>query len=162
VTAFGLQQTVPTLDGFTVRLDNLLGGGHVDGVVHRAVHRRRRRRGRPGAAAGWAAGHGGRAGARRGATLGAARGGGRAGRLPGAIYESETFRRSCQRLGISLQPARPGTPTDKGIVERTLQSVNTLFCQHVAGYTAFDALDRSAAQGLSGVAAGRATATHRS
>jgi hypothetical protein len=53
----------------------------------------------------------------------------------GAIYESETFRGACERLGISLQPARPGTPTDKGIVERTLQSVNTLFCQHVAGYT---------------------------
>jgi transposase InsO family protein len=53
----------------------------------------------------------------------------------GAIYESETFRRSCELLGISLQPARPGTPTDKGIIERTLQSVNTLFCQHVAGYT---------------------------
>jgi transposase InsO family protein len=53
----------------------------------------------------------------------------------GAIYESETFRRSCELLGISLQPARPGTPTDKGVIERTLQSVNTLFCQHVAGYT---------------------------
>ncbi|MCE3551949.1 Mu transposase C-terminal domain-containing protein [Pseudonocardia sp. RS11V-5] len=53
----------------------------------------------------------------------------------GAIYESATFRRSCELLGISLQPARPDTPTDKGIIERTLQSVNTLFCQHVAGYT---------------------------
>jgi transposase InsO family protein len=62
----------------------------------------------------------------------------------GAIYESETFRHSCERLGISLQPARPGTPTDKAIIERTLQSVNTLFCQHVAGYTGRDVSHRGA------------------
>ncbi|WP_433282870.1 Mu transposase C-terminal domain-containing protein [Pseudonocardia xinjiangensis] len=53
----------------------------------------------------------------------------------GKIYLSETFRRSCEFLGISLQPTRPHTPTDKAIVERTFGSINTLFCQHVAGYT---------------------------
>lgn len=52
----------------------------------------------------------------------------------GKVYISETFRRSCEVLGISLQPARPKTPTDKSIVERTFGSINTLFCQHVAGY----------------------------
>lgn len=52
----------------------------------------------------------------------------------GKVYISETFRRSCEVLGISLQPARPHTPTDKGIIERTFGSINTLFCQHVAGY----------------------------
>jgi putative transposase len=38
------------------------------------------------------------------------------------------------RLGISVQPARPHTPTDKPIVEATFESINTLFCQHVASY----------------------------
>lgn len=52
----------------------------------------------------------------------------------GAIFVSDTFTRACRRLGISLQPAHPGTPTDKGIVERTFGSIRTLFCQHVAGY----------------------------
>ena len=32
-------------------------------------------------------------------------------------------------------PAVRDTPTDKGVVESTLGSLNTLFCQHVAGYT---------------------------
>jgi transposase InsO family protein len=40
----------------------------------------------------------------------------------------------CARLGISIQPAQPHKPTDKGVVERTFSSINTLFCQHVAGY----------------------------
>lgn len=53
----------------------------------------------------------------------------------GKVFVSETFTRVCERLGISVQPARPGTPTDKPIVESTLGSINTLFAQHVAGYT---------------------------
>jgi hypothetical protein len=32
--------------------------------------------------------------------------------------------------------ARPRTPTDKPIVEATFGSIKTLFCQHVASYTA--------------------------
>jgi hypothetical protein len=52
----------------------------------------------------------------------------------GTVFISETFVRACDRLGISVQPARPGTPTDKGIVERTFLSIRTLFSQHVAGY----------------------------
>lgn len=52
----------------------------------------------------------------------------------GAIYLSATFKRACRTLGISLQPARPYTPTDKSVVERTFLSINTLFCQHVDGY----------------------------
>ncbi|GII56031.1 hypothetical protein Pth03_44200 [Planotetraspora thailandica] len=52
----------------------------------------------------------------------------------GAVFLSETFLRACRKLGISVQPAHPGTPTDKGNVERTFGSINTLFCQHVAGY----------------------------
>ncbi|MCK9871405.1 Mu transposase C-terminal domain-containing protein [Nocardiopsis dassonvillei] len=53
----------------------------------------------------------------------------------GRVFISETFVRACERLGISMLLARPRTPTDKAIVERTFGSINTLFCQHVAGYT---------------------------
>ena len=56
----------------------------------------------------------------------------------GRVYLSETFLRACTTLGISVQPARPYTGSDKAIVERTFESINTLFCQHVAGYTGRD------------------------
>jgi transposase InsO family protein len=52
----------------------------------------------------------------------------------GSVYMSETFLRACRGLGVSVQPARPYTPTDKGVVERTFASINSLFCQHVNGY----------------------------
>ncbi|WP_081968017.1 Mu transposase C-terminal domain-containing protein [Mycobacterium kyorinense] len=52
----------------------------------------------------------------------------------GKAYLSQTFRQACCTLGINLQPAHPDTPTDKPKVERTLQSVATLFAQEVAGY----------------------------
>jgi transposase InsO family protein len=52
----------------------------------------------------------------------------------GSVYMAETFLRACRHLGISVQPARPYTPTDKGAVERTFGSINTLFCQHIHGY----------------------------
>lgn len=52
----------------------------------------------------------------------------------GSVYMSETFLRACRYLGISVQPARPYTPTDKSIIERTFSSINTLFCQHIHGY----------------------------
>lgn len=52
----------------------------------------------------------------------------------GAVFMSRTFMSACQCLGVSVQPAHPGTPTDKALVERTFSSINTLFCQHVAGY----------------------------
>jgi putative transposase len=53
----------------------------------------------------------------------------------GRVFVSETFERACDRLGISVQPARKGTPTDKAVVEATNEAVKTLFSQHVAGYT---------------------------
>lgn len=52
----------------------------------------------------------------------------------GSVYMAEAFRRACRTLGISVQPARPYTPIDKAIVERTFGSINTLFCQHINGY----------------------------
>ena len=53
----------------------------------------------------------------------------------GKVFLSDTFFSACQALGISLQPARALTPTDKAVVERTFNSINTLFCQHLSGYT---------------------------
>ncbi|MEX5712943.1 integrase [Parafrankia sp. FMc6] len=53
----------------------------------------------------------------------------------GKVFVSDTFTRACERLGISVQPCRPGTPTDKAVVEATFASINSLFCQHVAAYT---------------------------
>jgi hypothetical protein len=52
----------------------------------------------------------------------------------GKAYLSAAFKNACRALGISLQPAHPDTPTDKPVVERTLQSVGTLFAQYVTGY----------------------------
>lgn len=53
----------------------------------------------------------------------------------GKVFLSDTFTRACERLGVSVQRARPRTPTDKAIVEATFSSINTLLCQHVASYT---------------------------
>ncbi|QNA73116.1 transposase family protein [Streptomyces sp. So13.3] len=60
----------------------------------------------------------------------------------GKVFVSDTFTAACRTLGISVQPARPATPTDKGIVERTFSSINTLFCQHVAGYVGSNVTQR--------------------
>ncbi len=60
----------------------------------------------------------------------------------GKVFVSEVFTRAADTLGISVQPARKQTPTDKQIVERTFESINTLFCQHVAGYTGRDVANR--------------------
>ncbi|MGA4851289.1 Mu transposase C-terminal domain-containing protein [Streptomyces sp. G5(2025)] len=56
----------------------------------------------------------------------------------GKVFISDTFLRACERLGVSVQRARPRTPTDKAIVEATFSSINTLFSQHLAGYTGRD------------------------
>jgi hypothetical protein len=53
----------------------------------------------------------------------------------GKVFVSESFRASCAFLGISFQPARKATGTDKPHIERTLGSVATLFAQYVVGYT---------------------------
>ena len=60
----------------------------------------------------------------------------------GRVFVSEVFTRACARLGVSIQPARKGTPTDKPIVERQFSSIGTLFCQHVAGYTGYNVTRR--------------------
>ncbi|WP_020550095.1 DDE-type integrase/transposase/recombinase [Embleya scabrispora] len=53
----------------------------------------------------------------------------------GKVFVSESFVAACETLGISVQPAPPRRPTAKAVVERTFGAINTLFCQHVAGYT---------------------------
>jgi transposase InsO family protein len=53
----------------------------------------------------------------------------------GKVFTSRTFLTACALQGISVQLARKATPTDKAIVERTFDSLKTLFCQHVRGYT---------------------------
>lgn len=60
----------------------------------------------------------------------------------GKMYMSETFLRACENLGISLQPSRPRTSTDNAVIERTFESINTLFCQYVRGYVGRDAAHR--------------------
>ncbi|MDQ2739581.1 MAG: integrase, partial [Actinomycetota bacterium] len=60
----------------------------------------------------------------------------------GKVFVSDTFTRACDRLGVSVQRARPRTPTDKPIVETTFSSINSLFCQHVASYTSFNTTRR--------------------
>ena len=60
----------------------------------------------------------------------------------GRVFLSEVFLRAAGTLGISVQPAHQLTPTDKATIERTFLSVNTLFCQHVAGYTSRDVTRR--------------------
>ena len=61
----------------------------------------------------------------------------------GKVFVSDTFTRACDRLGVSVQRARPHTPTDKPVVEATLGAINTLFCQHVAFYTGSNTTLRS-------------------
>ncbi|NAZ82008.1 DDE-type integrase/transposase/recombinase, partial [Kineococcus sp. R8] len=53
----------------------------------------------------------------------------------GKVFLSRRFQDACASLGVSLQPAAPRTPTDKGVVERTFSSLNTLFVQYLAAYT---------------------------
>ncbi|MFF0390528.1 Mu transposase C-terminal domain-containing protein [Kitasatospora sp. NPDC004615] len=60
----------------------------------------------------------------------------------GRIFLSAAFLAACESLGISVQPTPPRRPTAKGHVERAFGSVNTLFCQHVAGHTGSNVLRR--------------------
>ncbi|NVI89855.1 Mu transposase C-terminal domain-containing protein [Actinomadura sp. BRA 177] len=53
----------------------------------------------------------------------------------GKVFISDAFTRACDRLGISVQRARPNTPTDKAVVEATFPSINSLFTQYLAAHT---------------------------
>ncbi|WP_078493204.1 DDE-type integrase/transposase/recombinase [Streptomyces griseorubens] len=56
----------------------------------------------------------------------------------GTVFTGQTFFDACSYLGISVRPARKRTPTDKAIVERTFESIKSLFSQHVNSYTGRD------------------------
>jgi hypothetical protein len=52
----------------------------------------------------------------------------------GKAFVSRNFRASCQFLGIDLQPAHPGSPTEKPHIEKMMSTVATQFAQFVSGY----------------------------
>ena len=60
----------------------------------------------------------------------------------GRVFVSAAFLAACETLGVSVQPAPPRSPAAKGAVERTFGSINSLFAQHVAGYTGSHVLER--------------------
>ncbi len=60
----------------------------------------------------------------------------------GKVYVSELVRSVCRRLGISIQPARPYTPTDKAVVERWFLTLRTGLLQNLKGYKGPDVFSR--------------------
>lgn len=61
----------------------------------------------------------------------------------GKVYVGRTFLAACERLQISVVKSAPRTPTDKPHIERLFSAVNTLFVQHLAGYTGRSVTRRS-------------------
>jgi transposase InsO family protein len=60
----------------------------------------------------------------------------------GKIYLSEHLLSVCARLGISVQPARPYTPTDKAAVERFFRTVREDLLAALPGYKGPDIYSR--------------------
>ncbi|MFG2304538.1 Mu transposase C-terminal domain-containing protein [Actinacidiphila glaucinigra] len=60
----------------------------------------------------------------------------------GRVFVSTSFVTACGSLGISVQPVPPANGPAKGGVERTFGSINTQFCQYVAGYTGSNVTQR--------------------
>ncbi|WP_443048412.1 integrase [Streptomyces sp. NBC_00053] len=52
----------------------------------------------------------------------------------GKAFISENFRAACRSLEINFQPCHPRSPAEKPHIERTLESVATLFCQFLPGH----------------------------
>ncbi|WP_367826660.1 integrase [Streptomyces sp. LMG1-1-1.1] len=52
----------------------------------------------------------------------------------GKAFISDNFRSACRSLEITFQPCHPRSPAEKPHIERTLESVATLFCQFLPGY----------------------------
>lgn len=52
----------------------------------------------------------------------------------GKDYLSTVFTSACRKYGIDITMSAIHTPTDKGMVERNFQSINTLFTQRLPGY----------------------------
>jgi transposase InsO family protein len=60
----------------------------------------------------------------------------------GKIFISEHLTSACARLGISIQPARPYTPTDKAPVERFFRTLREGLLQALPGYKGPDVFNR--------------------
>ena len=60
----------------------------------------------------------------------------------GKIFLSEHLLAVCARLGISIQPARPLTPTDKAAVERFFRTLNEQLLAALPGYKGPDVHSR--------------------
>ena len=60
----------------------------------------------------------------------------------GKIYVSAHLRSVCQRLGISIQPARPFQPTDKAVVERIFRTISEDLLAALPGYKGPDVYGR--------------------
>ncbi|MFD8500985.1 Mu transposase C-terminal domain-containing protein [Amycolatopsis sp. NPDC059657] len=60
----------------------------------------------------------------------------------GKIYLSRHLLGVCQRLGISVQPARPLTPTDKAAVERFFRTLREQLLEALPGYKGPDVHSR--------------------
>jgi transposase InsO family protein len=60
----------------------------------------------------------------------------------GQIYVSEHVESVCARFGISLQPARPGTPTDKSPLERWFRTLADGLLVALPGYKGADVHSR--------------------
>ncbi|OWV04730.1 integrase [Micromonospora wenchangensis] len=69
----------------------------------------------------------------------------------GKAYVSQTFRTACRAMGINFQPTHRGSPWEKGVVERSFASMNTLFAQYVAGYVGRGVEHRGARAGQDAV-----------
>jgi transposase InsO family protein len=62
----------------------------------------------------------------------------------GKIYLSEHLMAVCERLGVSVQPARPLTPTDKAAIERFFRTLSEGLLAALPGYKGPDVYSRGA------------------
>jgi transposase InsO family protein len=62
----------------------------------------------------------------------------------GKVYVSDHVTSACARLGVSIQPARPYTPTDKAACERFFRSLREGLLEVLPGYKGPDVFSRGA------------------
>ncbi|PJI55374.1 hypothetical protein CTI14_05450 [Methylobacterium radiotolerans] len=62
----------------------------------------------------------------------------------GRVYLSQAFKDACERLGISIQLARPRRPTDKSHIESVFNAIREDFVQGLPGYKGADLHSRGA------------------
>ena len=60
----------------------------------------------------------------------------------GKVFISEAFKAGCKRLGISIQLARPYTPTDKAHIESVFKTIRLRFVENLKGYKGPDLFSR--------------------